>query len=419
MGDRSRLVAIALPTLLLGQLACGLLARQPVPDTVATLNGLYTASALTVQAQVTLAGVTPTPGLPLPTASPIPGYATNTPFIMSPTPMSPTPQVTRCDAASFVKDVSYPDGSLVARGGAFTKTWRLRNAGTCTWNSDYDLVFVSGDALGGPAALALQGTVPPGAALDVSVALRAPTLDGSYRGYWKLRNRANRLFGIGASANTAFWVDVRVAGATHVAYDFVANYCNADWKNDNGALPCPGNEGSSKGYVIKLNHPKLESGQTQDEAALLTVPRDAFNGTIQGQYPAIKLKSGDHFRSRVYCRYGAGKCNVYFRLDYVNNAKVRTLGSWHEVYEGRYYQVDVDLSALDGETVKLILMVLANGSANGDEAVWLGPHILRQGKAPPTPTATSTSTPAPSPTATATPTETPTPTPTDTATPTP
>jgi hypothetical protein len=102
---------------------------------------------------------------------------------------------------------------------------------------------------------------------------------------------------------------------------------------------------------------------------------------------------------------------VIFRLDYKNNGQVKTLASWHEIYEGKYYPVDIDLSALAGETVKFILVVSANGAQKNDNAIWLNPHIIRQGTPPATPTLTHTPTP------TATYTFTPTATATNTTTP--
>jgi hypothetical protein len=108
---------------------------------------------------------------------------------------------------------------------------------------------------------------------------------------------------------------------------------------------------------------------------------------------------------------------VIFRLDYKNNGQIKTLANWHEVYEGKYYPIDFDLSALAGETVKLILVVSANGAQNNDNAIWLNPHIIRQGTPPATPTPTFTRTPTPTPTPTSyTPTPTFTFTPTATAT---
>ncbi len=45
------------------------------------------------------------------------------------------------DRAQFVADVTVPDGTRYDPGATFTKTWRLRNAGTCTWTTSYTMVF--------------------------------------------------------------------------------------------------------------------------------------------------------------------------------------------------------------------------------------------------------------------------------------
>ncbi len=411
MTTKKHRLFIFLAFLLIVQLACNVPSSAATPDTFGTLNALYTASVQTQQAAGTPIGLTVTPGLPLPTATAsrfptIPGI---TPVVQSPVPVS------RCDAAAFVTDVSYPDGTQVSRGGSFVKTWRLQNVGTCSWNTSYALVFVSGDPMSAPASVSLPGSVGPGGTIDVSVQLTAPNSDGRYRGYWKLRNASYVLFGIGAQADTAFWVDIKVSGPSYVAYSFADNYCAADWQNNNGALPCPGTEGDPAGYVVWLNNPRLEDGSKENEPGLLTVPKDSNNGLISGQFPAFTVQSGDRFRAFVNCRYGATDCNVIFRLDYKNNGQVYTLASWNEVYEGKYYSVNLDLSSLAGQTVKFILVVQTNGRSRDDEALWLNPYILRLGNAP---TAAPTSTPTftPTVTQTLTPTSTPTVTPTSTAT---
>jgi hypothetical protein len=326
---------------------------------------------------------------------------------------------------SFLGDVTYPDGSLVTRNSTFVKIWRIKNIGTCSWTPSYALVFTDGDAMSGPSAVALTRNVNPGDTIEIPVTLSAPSKDGNYRGYWKLRNASGVLFGFGAQADNAFWVDVKVTGTEYIAYNFADNYCTANWENNSNTLPCPGAVGDSNGFVVKLNAPVMENGATEDEPGLLTVPQDKNNGIISGQYPAITIQSGDRFRSIVNCQYDSKKCDVIFRLDYKNNGQVKTLASWHEIYEGKYYSVDVDLSSLAGETVKIILVVSSNGGQNNDNAIWLNPHIIRRGTPPTvTPTPTYTRTPTPTPTATSytpTPTSTftPTATPTFTFTPTP
>jgi hypothetical protein len=318
--------------------------------------------------------------------------------------------------------VTYPDGSLVTHNNTFVKIWRIKNIGTCSWTPSYALVFFGGDAMSGPSAVALSGNVNPGETIEIPVTLSAPNKNGNYRGYWKLRNASGVLFGFGAQADTAFWVDVKVTGTAYVAYNFADSYCEADWENNNNALPCPGDDNDATGFVIKLNAPVMENGVTEDEPGLFTLPQDKNNGIISGQYPAITIQAGDRFRTIINCEYDAKKCDVIFRLDYKNNGQIKTLASWHEIYEGKYYPVDLDLSGLAGETVKLILVVSANGSQQNDNAIWLNPHIIRQGTPPATPTPTHTPTYTPTPTPTYTPTPTPTATytftPTPTATPT-
>ena len=395
--------------MIITQLACNFsTGSQATPDTFATLNNLYTASALTLEASGTPAGFTSTPGLSPPTTSGTAPSATAGLISQTPAPAS------KCDAIEFLDDVTYPDGSLVTRKSSFVKIWRIRNIGTCSWTPSYALVFTSGDLMGGAAAIALTRNVNPNETIEISATLIAPDKNGDYRGYWKLRNASGILFGFGEQANTAFWVDVKVNNTEYVAYNFANNYCKANWSNNINTLPCPGDDNDEAGYVVKLNEPVLENGTSDDEPGLLTRPQDKFNGIISGQYPAITLQEGDRFRAIVNCEHDSSKCDVIFRLDYKNNGQVKTLASWHEIYEGKYYPVDLDLSSLAGETVKLILVVSANGPQKNDNAIWLNPRIFRQGTptVTPTPTATLTFTP----TATVTPTFTMTPSATPTAT---
>lgn len=118
------------------------------------------------------------------------------------------------DRAEFVSDVTIPDRTSVQAGKAFDKTWRIRNSGTCTWTTEYALVFVDGNAMGGPASQALAGSVAPGSTVDLKVTLTAPASNGTYTGNWMLRNNSGRRFGIGAEADNPFWVKIQVGTTT-------------------------------------------------------------------------------------------------------------------------------------------------------------------------------------------------------------
>lgn len=182
-------------------LAMPLLSSNPTstPDTFATIQAMVTQ---TVAAQTQYAPTqTPLPPTAIPTSTPIP--ATNTPL---PTATA----VTYCDWVSFVKDVTVPDGTAFEPGDIFTKTWRLKNRGTCTWTPDYMLVYTSGSQMGGTTAVRLPGYVAPGQTVDVSVTLTAPNTAGKFVGYWMLRNPSGTLFGYGDKANQAFYVEIKV-----------------------------------------------------------------------------------------------------------------------------------------------------------------------------------------------------------------
>lgn len=124
---------------------------------------------------------------------------------------TPEPVIEACtDRIAFIMDVTIPDDSEIEAGAAFTKTWRLRNDGTCTWEPSYDLVFHHGDHMSAASAVALTGAVMPGQIVDLSIDMVAPADPGTYQGFWMLRNGENVLFGLGAGGDVAFWAKIVV-----------------------------------------------------------------------------------------------------------------------------------------------------------------------------------------------------------------
>jgi hypothetical protein len=402
--NRYRIVLILSFTLVF-TLACSLF-TPATPQPAATLNSLYTAAAETLSVMSTQGAAsqavefTPTPTLAIFVNSPT-AFATYT-------PVPPLTAITKCDAAAFVTDVTYPDGSLVGRGNTFTKTWRIKNVGTCSWTTAYDLVFVGGEKFGGKNSVALPASVSPGGSVDVSIRLTAPNQNGRYQGYWKLSNASGVLFGFGTSGDSSVYVDINVSGYTVTGYDMAANLCDATWRNKDKTLPCPGSDGSSDGFAITLNAPKMEDGNSRG-TGLLTHPQQIKDGMITGKYSAVEIKSGDHFKALIGCLNKANDCNMIFKLEYqIGSGQLKSLGQWNEIYEGEYYPIDIDLSFLSGQKVKFVLTILANGSSHEDYGLWVAPRITRQSAKPAT--ATPTPTLSPTITATSTPSQTPTPT---------
>jgi hypothetical protein len=201
-------------------------------------------------------------------------------------------------------------------------------------------------------------------------------------------------------------------------YDFAANACSGVWYSGVGQLRCPGTDGDAKGFVLKLSNPQLENGTVDSRQGLVTYPQNTFNGYIQGIFPPYTVKPGDRFRSIVNCAYGATSCYVVFRLDYqTGTAPITTFWAFVEKYEGQYYQADLDLSPLVGQSIKFILTVDATGPAVGDRALWVAPMIFNASGIAPTPTGALAPTLTPTPTGTLAPSLTPsTPVPTATGT---
>ncbi len=115
-----------------------------------------------------------------------------------------------CNVAGFVADVTVPDGAVFKPGAKFTKTWRLINNGTCTWNNNYKLYYYSGEKMSGPdSQQMITIPVPPGTIIEISVDLVAPTEVGEYEGNWALKDPDGNHFGIGPFKNP-FYVKIRV-----------------------------------------------------------------------------------------------------------------------------------------------------------------------------------------------------------------
>ncbi len=145
----------------------------------------------------------PTASLP-PTLSPTPDLSTAT--------SSPdlTPASAGADKAEFVADVTVPDGADFAPNEKFTKTWRIKNAGTSTWTTAYVMEFVLGVNLATVNKVSFPKIVPPGGMVDLSVEMTAPSAAGQYGSLWQFRNPNGSQFGVGPKFNEAIYVQIDV-----------------------------------------------------------------------------------------------------------------------------------------------------------------------------------------------------------------
>ena len=160
-----------------------------------SVDAIFTAAAQTIAAQqATELALTPPTNTPSP--SPFPTLPPPSPIATfafgSSTPL--TGGAGQCDNAAYVSDVSIPDGTTIKAGEKFTKTWRIYNSGSCAWTTAYKLVYDSGDAMGGATTL-IPAAVPAGQQTDISVAMTAPTTNGTFKGNWRMQNDKGLGFG--------------------------------------------------------------------------------------------------------------------------------------------------------------------------------------------------------------------------------
>jgi len=147
----------------------------------------------TQRAQPTSNPVIPTPGniptvapLNLPTAA-MPGVPTSVP----------------CNATPTLLGENYPDGTDIYVNTPFKKSWTLRNEGTCSWNANYKIKFMSGDPMSGPTVQSFGATVAPGNSLTITLPLVAPSGTGTVKGIWGLYDDKDVWFG-------QVWVEIDV-----------------------------------------------------------------------------------------------------------------------------------------------------------------------------------------------------------------
>lgn len=193
-----RLIFSTQTLLIMGALllsACGA-NEPPLTPTLA-----FSADEIRTQAVGTFSSDLTATAFAAPTNTPIPTL-TAAPTIAAPATStggialgSTAPAATAsCYGLSFVSDVSIPDNTPVNAGQAFTKTWKVKNAGSCAWDAGFKFAFTGGDAMGGT-TYTLPSSIAAGAVTDISVAMTAPNKTGTIRGNWRMSTASGQFFG--------------------------------------------------------------------------------------------------------------------------------------------------------------------------------------------------------------------------------
>jgi hypothetical protein len=164
----------------------------------------------------------------------MPAQPTNTPLplptiTLQPTGTSvagPTATLRPCNMATFISE-NPQDGITFQPGESFTKSWRLKNTGTCTWNSNYKVVYYSGDNIDGAGTSKLANSTAPGEVMDITYNFKAPNTPGSYQTLFKLQDDNGVNF-------AQFWVQFKVGSPTFAVTNVVLS---AEHSTITGACP--------------------------------------------------------------------------------------------------------------------------------------------------------------------------------------
>ncbi len=380
------------PILIIGALVLGACNLPGIGNTPSTEAQIQTMAAATVAAQISqymtqtaqagqviIITATP-PANPTATAQP-PATATAIP----PTPVPPTATATPipCNWASFVDDISIPDHSKMTAATPFVKTWRIKNVGTCTWTTSYVVYFDSGNSMSGAATYNFPNSVAPGQTVDISIPLVAPSSTGDYTGSWKFRAPNGDQFGVGPNGGVPVTVVISVINVPtpkdpDTVYDFIGNFCAAEWRTNAGVISCPSAGLDFKnGSIMRTYQPILEGGGTDDEGALITVPAVGGDGMIQGQFPSFLVHSGDHIVGTLLCSGNKPKCDVTFEIiaQEKGSSMFVSLGSWNKKFDKSVLPINIDISAFDGQKMIFYLKVYSNGDNTDDVAQWMAIRI--------------------------------------------
>lgn len=185
---------------------------QPTPDAAA----IMTQAVQTVQFQLTetakaMPSATPTNTL-IPTNTPEPPTAT---LAVSPTlsttllvPSATSPAASVPDKMLYVSQ-NPADNTYFTPGQSFVMTWTVKNTGTSTWTTSYQLRFYAGNRMGA-ADIKLPKEVKPNETIDISINMTAPLVAGDFNSTWVLSTMDGYNFG-------GMYVTIKVAGATATA----------------------------------------------------------------------------------------------------------------------------------------------------------------------------------------------------------
>jgi hypothetical protein len=270
--------------------------------------------------------------------------------------------------------ITIPNGTVLPAGTRFTKIWRIKNTGECTWDDNFRFVYAGGDAFSAKLNNPLPHRVRKGQTVDMALEMIAPPIAGEFVSRWGLFDeRIDFLFGHGDEE--AFPVRIQTTTNTSgTIFNFVNNLCTAQWVNGSDAQLLCNRETRRNGYAVRKNiSPDYDPDNKFN--ALVTHTQVSEGGSITGKYPYIPVPPNARLIGEIGCTSGNQDCDITMRIYYqVYGRPLELLNEWHEVYDDQATQFDFNLDGLRNQSVAFYLYVEANAAPGDAAGYW---HALR------------------------------------------
>lgn len=178
--------------------------QDPNLELTTAVNIVYGNLTQTAESALLSATLPPTNTVVPPTATPIP--ITDTPTLTFTPFFSATPTITETPSPvprsnclkAEVTQQTLPAGTSVTQNQFLIKRWTVLNIGTCTWTTDFAVVYYDGTRFQPlPLVRNFHQTVAPNDFFIITFEFKAPMDVGIHKSYWMLRDDTGQLFGIG------------------------------------------------------------------------------------------------------------------------------------------------------------------------------------------------------------------------------
>jgi len=196
----------------LTQTAASIAASQP--ESTATILPAETSVVPTEMPTLSVPIGSPDANQPTPSSADMTAMPSGQETAVAPPVVEPTKaDVADCKLRVSLEYENIPDDTELGFNKKFTKTWRLKNVGTCEWPAGTELMFISGEIMGASSRIVLlTKALYPNQYVEVKIDFKAPKKAGTYQSNWMLVTPEGHVFGTGENGKGTFWVRI-------IAYD--------------------------------------------------------------------------------------------------------------------------------------------------------------------------------------------------------